>query len=102
MAYDYSQLSRAGVSMEDARALRRISMTLRRWWELECGDGNDYASWAIERDEITEKPHLVTYPHTGKPRRSLIADRENGAKRRLARIMSNYPELSTYLQTDPR
>jgi len=39
----------AGISYEDATALRRISMTLHRWHELECGDGNSYGSWCITR-----------------------------------------------------
>ena len=38
-----SRLERSGISREDAFTLRRISMTLHRWHELECGDGNDYA-----------------------------------------------------------
>lgn len=44
-----SRLQAAGFDYEDACALRRISMTLRRWHELECGDSNDYASWVITR-----------------------------------------------------
>jgi len=91
-----------GISMDDAYALRRISMTLQRWYELECGDGNDYASWAIERDEATGKPYMVTYPHTVKTRRYAIADRERGALRRLDTIMARYPDLAAYVQTDPR
>ena len=91
-----------GISLDDAYALRRISMTLHRWHELECGDGNNYASWAIERDDTTGKPYMVTYPHTGKTRRYAIADRERGALRRLDTIMARYPELSAYVQTDPR
>ena len=77
-------------------------MTLHRWYELECGDGNDYASWGIEREDATEKPYLVTYPHKGQSYRSVIPDREKGAKKRLAAVMARYPELSVYLQTDPR
>ena len=48
-----ARLQRLGISYEDACALRRISMTLSRWGELECGDCNTYGSWAIERDEET-------------------------------------------------
>jgi hypothetical protein len=33
-------LETAGISYDDAAQLRRISMTLHRWHELECGDGN--------------------------------------------------------------
>lgn len=43
----FKQLASAGVSTEDATALRRISMTLRRWYEMECGTDQG----AIERDQ---------------------------------------------------
>ena len=96
------RLQDAGISYEHANALRRISMTLQRWGELECGDGNDYASWAIERDEQTGKPYMVRYPHDGKPRRTPVADREKGALKRLQAIMTHYPAYVAYHQTDPR
>jgi len=93
----------------DAERLRRISMTLHRWHEMECGDSNDHASWAIERDgdEPDSKPYLVTHPHgrSGEPmksRRTPIADRETGARKRLAAILKRYPALTAYVQTDPR
>ncbi len=44
-----TQLQSLGISADDALRLRRISMTLHRWHELECGDGNDYGSWCIVR-----------------------------------------------------
>ncbi len=97
-----SRLEKAGISYEHANALRRISMTLQRWGELECGDGNDYCSWSIERDEVTDKPYMVTYPHNGKSRRRPVADREKGALKRLQAIMSKHPDLLAYHQTDPR
>lgn len=97
-----SNLERAGISPDDARTLRRISMTLHRWYELECGDGNDYASWAIERDEKTGKPYLVTHPHTGESHRAPIPDKEKGALRRLAEIIGRYEGFAAYQQTDPR
>lgn len=34
-------LERAGMKYRDAVQLRRISMTLHRWHELECGDSNN-------------------------------------------------------------
>ena len=96
-------LVNAGISESDALKLRRIAMTLHRWHELECGDGNDYASWSIERDEETDKPYMVEYPHReSKPRRHLIPDREKGALKRLAAIMARYPSLRYYVQGDPR
>ena len=65
-----------GFTTDEAAKLRRISLTLRRWHERECG--NDQG--AIERDETTGKPYLVTE----KGRRWPVADRETGARRRLA------------------
>lgn len=102
------QLRSTGISLEDAMSLRRISMTLRRWYELECGDGNNYGPWAIERDENGEGPPFLVHHHfahgQGKDSvtRTIIADREAGALKRLAKIMARYPALSTYIQTDPR
>ena len=98
-------LTRAGIAAHDAHALRRIAMTLHRWHELECGDGNDWASWSIERENAdgTGRPFMVTYPHNAsKPTRQLIADRETGALKRLDKIMARYPTLSAYVQGDPR
>lgn len=96
------RLTETGISLDDAYTLRRISMALHRWYELECGDGNNYSSWAIVRDETTDKPYMETHPHTGKSYRTPIPDREKGAIKRLNKIMANYPGLSYYLQTDPR
>jgi len=101
------RLDRLGIAYDDANALRRIALTLRRWFELECGDGNEYGSWAIERDEATDKPYMVHhhYNHgTGQDRttRRLIADKETGARKRLAAILAKYPALHAYVQTDPR
>lgn len=95
-------MTRLGVSTEDAWALRRIEMTLHRWYEAECGDGNDHASWAIERDETTDKPFRCVYPHNGRATRTPIADRERGALKRLAIIMKRYPALRADTQSDPR
>jgi len=100
--YMLSTLERAGISQDDAFALRRISMTLHRWHELECGNSNEYCSYGIERDEDTGKPYMVTHPNTGKSRRHAVADREKGAIRRLNTIMARYPALTSYIQGDPR
>ena len=101
------RLDRLGISYDDANALRRISLTLRRWFELECGDGNDYGSWGIERDEETDVPYMVHHHYRhgdGKDTvsRHKIADREKGARTRLSKIMERYPSLIAYIQTDPR
>ncbi len=72
-------------------------MTLRRWFEHECnGD--------IQRDETTDKPyaHVQHYYQGGMESRYPIADRETGARKRLAAIMANYPTLTAYVQGDPR
>lgn len=95
--------SRTGIelSWRDAETLRRCQMTLHRWHELECGVGNDYASWSIERDEATDYPYLVTYPHTGKSSRQRIADKERGAVKRLESLRQ-FTGLYYYVQSDPR
>lgn len=104
-----------GFTREEAEALRRISMTLHRWHELECGtDGG-----MIERDEKTGKPfwHSATRERIVSSGVSalkpFIPDREKGALKRLAKIIdrrnseilfdSAWPrKVSTYIQTDPR
>lgn len=108
-----ARLKEAGVSEDDARALRRISMTLHRWHEMECGDSNDYASWVIARGRKVNgsgfehdekgKPYIERHIHSeNKPRYEAIADREKGALARLAKIMARYPALGFYVQGDPR
>lgn len=139
---------------EDAESLRRISMTLHRWHELECGVDNGGIErderWAIERAAHPASDHARwwdgakwvkkcnrrTYDdseksamsfddrerngfpidgawrdtggaawwyssHSGK-RTHIVADREAGALKRLAVIMSRYPSLTSYVQGDPR
>ena len=105
-------LEKIGFSNEDATALRRISMTLGRWHELECGDSNNYASWCVVRGkkndgefvyddngEAYEERHVHT---ENKARYTKIADRERGAHKRLKDIMSRYADFVPYIQTDPR
>ena len=123
-------LCRAGISHTDAIALRRIAMTLHRWHELECGDSNDYASWCITRGHAPKRefyrdpetqaprwrdigefthnddgaPYLERHYHRGdaKTTYTRIPDRERGALKRLAAIMTRYPQFAFYVQTDPR
>jgi hypothetical protein len=84
-----------GFTRDESEALRRISLTLRRWHELECGvDGG-----GIERDAKTDKPYFVA---SASGRRWPMADRERGAMRRLEAIMSKRPDLGYYIQPDPR
>lgn len=98
-----AQFAARGLSMsfEQANTLRRAQITLHRWAEQECGDGNDYASWSIERDEETSLPYFCRYPHTGKATRTRIADREAGALRRVKAVCEQIGAFY-YHQTDPR
>ena len=88
------QVTSIGVSNEDATALRRISRTLRRWFELECGDDMG----AIERDD----DGIPYWKPNFNSRKYRVPDRENGAYKRLAKIMAAYPDLTPYVQCDPR
>lgn len=106
----YLQL--AGISWEDASTLRRIAMTLHRWHELECGDGNDHGSWCITRGtkasgEFVHQddgaPFLEYHGHSeNKARYTRVPDREKGAQKRLGRVLARYPGLLAYIQGDPR
>ena len=101
-------LVKAGIAPNDADALRRISMTLQRWFELECGDGDNHGSWAIERDDNGDGPPFMVRHHylhgRGKDyiSRQRLPDKEAGARRRLVAIMARYPGFNAYVQTDPR
>ena len=84
-----------GFTRGESDALRRISLTLRRWFELECGiDGGH-----IEREAKTDRPYFIA---SASGRRWPMADRERGAMRRLEAIMSKHPDLGYYIQPDPR
>lgn len=107
LAKTLSEASRPSIAFwaceQDANALRRISMTLHRWHELECGTGDG----AIERDEKTGVPYWYNansrYLGANDPRAySRIPDREAGAIKRLNAIMARYPSLAYYVQGDPR
>lgn len=98
----------------EVEALRRISNTLRRWYELECGTGDG----CIVRDETYRTPYWYNARarYIDPRARRRIPDREEGALRRLAAIIGarnartadgdsrHYGEvhLRTYIQTDPR
>ena len=88
-------LIRAGIKERDAFALRAIAMILHRWHELECGiDGG-----CVERDETTGKTYWL---NSMNGRRYPTPDRETGALKRLGKLMAQYPDLSAYVQGDPR
>ena len=109
-------LTQAGIALDDAVALRRISMTLHRWHELEYGDGNNYGSWCIVRGHKNGK--VFQYDDDGLPfmehhhylhgkgqdwvSHNRLNDRERGATKRLAKIMARYPGFQAYVQGDPR
>lgn len=88
-------LTRAGISTDDAFALRRIAMQLHRWHELECG----IEGGGVERDEKTGK---CSWYNSATGKRSPFPDRETAAKKRLEKIMKRYPTLGHYIQGDPR
>ena len=88
-------LTHLGVSTEAQAALRRISLTLHRWHELECGTEDQ----AVERDETTGRTYAV---NTRTGRRYPTPDRETGALKRLAVLAAQFPALILYVQGDPR
>jgi hypothetical protein len=107
-------LQALGFTPTEAQALRRISMTLHRWAEHEC-DG------IIERDENRADRPFWSNPNTGRHFVAPVADRQKGAMRRLAAIVTarnvragwvqnagyygvqpSTPPVSHYIQGDPR
>lgn len=82
-----------GFTSEDYRALRRASNTLRNWYEHECNG-------MIRRDEFGDVPYWCN-TNTGK----LLfptPDREKGALKNIAKIVSGVAGMGFYVQTDPR
>jgi hypothetical protein len=94
-AENLNRLTAAGFSWHHANQLRLIAMTLHRWAERECGDGNG----CISRDETTGKP-VWESSWGGKP--VPIRDMEAGALRRLKTILLHYPGWAAFHQGDPR
>lgn len=92
------RLYEVGIGVDDALALRRISMTLHRWHELECG--NDRG--CISRDETSDRPFWESSDGIERKYKNWLPDREKGALKRLAKIMAKYPALESYVQGDPR
>lgn len=103
-----ARLIRLGIQYQDAETLRRIAMTLRNWFELECGTGDGRVTRSIERDENGDGKPFMRVQYMGGDgkwvdRRYPVADRETGAKKRLAKVMEPYKRrLAVYIQGDPR
>jgi len=118
LIHQQDTLRALGFTRNEADSLRRISMTLRRWHELECGTGEGQVMRSVERenDDGTGRPFLrVQYPTRDGyvDRRYPVADRETGARKRLAKILERRNSepvtngkctdpVATYIQTDPR
>ena len=103
MANLVNRLGNIGFVWNEIDELIRIERTLHRWSELECGNSDDFKSWHVERDETTDKPFMVTHSHSSdKSSRWSIPDRENGALRRLGKMMKLHDGIRFYHQTDPR
>lgn len=107
----YQRMLEMGFTLAEADTLRKAERTLHRWHELECGDGNDHCSWAIERGHRTPKgfehdengkPYLLRYWHDGKVTNERLSDREKGARNRIDKIMSAHTDYVAYIQGDPR
>jgi hypothetical protein len=117
LAWQQGVLVGLGFTPDEAERLRRISMALQRWHELECGTDQG----CIERDGENGdgKPFMTYETGNGKRGRYAIPDRERGAHKRLAAIMGqrngrpaiengrlnaapSIGKLSSYVQTDPR
>ena len=104
----YGACALIGLNRANVDKLLRIEKTLNRWAALECGDSDNWSSWAIERDgdEPDSKPFLVRHLHgrnggLDRTVRTPIPDRENGALRRLRAILEPLG-LYYYHQSDPR
>ncbi len=111
-----NRVTNLGFTLDEALKLRRISMTLSRWNELECGDGNNYGSWAITRGY--KKKGVFTHDEDGQPfmehhhylhgqgkdytTYTRLPDRDAGARKRCEAILTAHPELVAYYQGDPR
>lgn len=102
MADIIARLTRLGITPEDSWSLRRAAMTLTNWHIGQCGNSSAHSSWAIVRDDETEKTYMEIIPHNGNRYRVAIPDREAGARKRVEKILSKYPGLHYYVQTDPR
>ena len=98
-----ARLEKLGIDYQTAQQLRRISLTLQRWFELECGTGDEHVTLSVEREgENGEGKPFMRRQYQGPngwiDNRYPIADRETGARKRLARIMADFPKLTYYVR----
>lgn len=99
IAFVYSRLNALGFDYVEASNLLRIEKTLHRWHELECGTD----AGSIVRDEETGQPYFHQQGRKfGGEKIYPYPDKEKGALKRLAGIMTNHPDLISYQQGDPR
>lgn len=94
-----------GINLDviELKKLIRISSTLSRWNELECGNSNMNGNWHIERDD-TGVPYFVAMLYGDKEHKvykTRIPDREKGALRRLD-ALAKEKGFFFYRQPDPR
>ncbi len=88
-------LRKLGLTLDEMETLRRASMTLQRWGEMECNHD-------VQRDEQTGKVTIRYAYNNGdisKPQR--IPDRETPALKRCQAIADAH-DLIFYHQGDPR
>ena len=88
-----ARMAALGITPDDTAALLRASRTLRRWFEHECN-----GTIQREGDDGEGRPYWTTTGGT----RYYTPDREAGARRRIAAILTRYPDLAAYVQSDPR
>ena len=116
LARQIEVLQSLGFTQDEADKLRRISMTLRRWHERECG--TDGGCIVRENEDGTGRPMWQRAGDSSKLDGWAIPDRETGAKKRLAAIIGQRngrpcmvrgefkpcdgKTLEAYIQTDPR
>ena len=105
-----------GFTYDEIEALRRISMTLHRWHERECGsDSACLVRGRMVDSEFVYDDDGAPYEEyagvSGKHRYHRVPDKERGAMRRLKRIIEDRHErfalagnglISSYIQGDPR
>lgn len=87
------QLTKAGFSPGEIGELRRIGKTLNRWWEHECGTGDNKVNRAIVR-HADGKPFMRCQYWQGKVWQDVetpIRDAEKSALAKLESILANHP-----------